>query len=122
MPVGDKVGSKMIRSAFAILLVLGTSTSMLAQSDQVHQQLKQLVGAQGDCWLKEIQSKSIAKADLETAAYAVAARCSDETQRYKVFAARHDIRNPSQFEDYWNQQERNDLLHIKKMIALIRTQ
>jgi hypothetical protein len=43
--------------------------------------------------LKEIQSKSIAKADLETAAYAVAARCSDETQRYKVFAARHDIRN-----------------------------
>ena len=112
----------MIRSAFAILLVLGTSTLMLAQSDQVHQQLKQLVGAQGDCWLKEIQSKSIAKADLETAAYAVAARCSDETQRYKVFAARHDIRNPSQFEDYWNQQERNDLLHIKKMIALIRTQ
>ena len=112
----------MIRSVIALLLVLGTCTSMLAQSDSVPQQLKQLVGAQGDCWLKEIQSKSIAKADLETAAYAVAARCSDETQRYKVFAARHDIRNPLQFEEYWSQQERNDLLHIKKMIAFIRTQ
>ena len=119
---GIKRGKKMIRSVVALLLVLGTSTSMLAQSDQVHQQLKQLVSAQGNCWLKEIQSKSIAKAGLETAAYAVAARCSDETQRYKVFAARHDIRNPSQFEEYWNQEERNDLQHIKKMLALIRTQ
>jgi hypothetical protein len=38
----------MIRSVIALLLVLGTSTSMLAQSDSVHQQLKQFVGAQGD--------------------------------------------------------------------------
>src|ERR1700687_609095 len=110
MPAGNK-GMKMIRPV-----------SMLAQSDPLYQQLKQLVAAQGDCWLKEVRSKSLAKVDLETTAYAVAARRSDETQRYKVFAARHDLRNPSQFEEYWSQQERNDLQHIKKMIALVRTQ
>lgn len=52
-------------------------------NDPMAQEIKRLVTDQSACFRKEALSKSIAKADLETAAYAVVARCVVQTERYK---------------------------------------
>jgi len=53
------------------------------------QEIKRLVTDQIACFRKEALSKSIAKADLETAAYAVVARCVVQTQKLKAYSAAH---------------------------------
>jgi hypothetical protein len=90
-------------------------------NDPMYQQIKKLVEDQANCFVKEARSKSIAKADLETAAYAVVSRCVGPTQRLKAFQAGHDIRNPQQMQQYWAETDRRDLEHVKGIIALVRT-
>jgi hypothetical protein len=89
--------------------------------DALHCQIKQLVEAQGNCFVREARSKRIAKVDLETAAYAVVSSCAEPTQRLKAFQAGHDIRNPLQMRQYWAETDRQDLEYVKGLIALVRT-
>ena len=89
--------------------------------DPMAQEIKRLVTDQIACFRKEALSKSIAKADLETAAYAVVARCVVQTLRLKAYSAAHYPGSFNQFEQSWSEEERQDLDHVKQMIALIRT-
>ena len=100
----------------------GPNYDSLCTGDALHCEIVQLVHNQTTCFKKEALSKSIAKTDLETAAYAVLGRCVVHTQRLKGFQAGHDIRNPQQMEQYWAEQEKSDLQGIKQMIAIVRTQ
>jgi hypothetical protein len=117
----------MIRLAGLSLLALFASHCCAVaqeprESDPLFREIKRLVQDQANCFAKEARVVSRSKADLETAAYGVLARCADQMQRYKAFSARNDIRNPAQFEQYWATREATDLQHVKKLIAFFRTQ
>jgi hypothetical protein len=60
-------------------------------SSSAHDEIKQAVDAQTDCFTREAQDKSLNKVDINTAALAVQARCITETQHYKAVAARYTI-------------------------------
>jgi hypothetical protein len=89
--------------------------------DAMYCEIKQLVEDQSNCFVKEARSKRIKKVDLETAAYAVVSNCVGPTQRLKAFQAGHDIRSVPQMQQYWAENDRKDLEHVKGIIALIRT-
>jgi hypothetical protein len=91
-------------------------------NDPIYQELKRLISDQSDCLKNEAQSKKLNKVDLETAAFAVMANCSPQTQRYKGYMANHFPGNPPQFEQWWNQKEQNAMQFVKNVIALVRTQ
>jgi hypothetical protein len=91
------------------------------ENDPRYQEAKQVVKAQSACFKREALSKSIAKVDLQTAAYAVVGRCAVETARYKALRARYFAGSMSRFEQWWSEQEANDLEFVKKLIAVIRT-
>jgi hypothetical protein len=84
-------------------------------------EIKQLVEDQSNCFVKEVRSKRIAKVDLETAAYAVVSSCIGPTQRLKAYQAGHDIRSVPQMQQYWAEEDRKDIEHVKGIIALVRT-
>ena len=92
------------------------------EQDPVYQTIKGLVQDQSNCFKREAQSKSLRAVDLDTAALAVMGKCAAERQRYKAFAARNTIEHPPQFEIRWRAEEADDLLFIKQMLAIIRTQ
>jgi flagellar biosynthesis regulator FlbT len=108
----------MLRASVTVLLVmLGTN----ALAEDTRQMFKTLINAQFECFKIGAFSKAIKKVDLETAAYAVAGRCTTETQRFKIYSATHNLMNPVQFEAYWAEEERKDILTIKRLIAVART-
>jgi hypothetical protein len=91
------------------------------ESDPMYQEAKRLIEDQSACFKKESYTAAKTKADLETAAYSVIAKCVGPTQSLKSFQANHNIRNVSQMQQYWAEQEKYDLETVKQMIALIRT-
>ena len=110
-----------IATCLALIASIAHAQPDVRHNDADYQELQQIVEAQTNCFIKQSKSKSLAKADLETAAYTVLGRCTDETQRYKAFVAAHDPRTPQQLLQHWNEQEREDVETIKQMLAVVRT-
>jgi hypothetical protein len=111
-----------------ILALLGACTRSIDpkptisdNNDQMSQEIKRLIDDQSECWRKEVFSKSIANADLQTAAYAVVGKCVAETQRLKAWSAAHYPGSVFQFEQHWAEVEQRDLETVRQMIAVFRT-
>ena len=93
-----------------------------ANADPFRERLEILVEDTGTCYKHEAQSKKLDKVDIDTAVYAVMARCVEPRERYKAFVARNFYGNPIQFEAYWSERDAKAMMYIKQMLALIRTQ
>jgi len=89
--------------------------------DPEYQEAEQIIHEQPACFKREALSKSIAKVDLLSAAYAVVGRRAVQTERYKALRARYFQGNVSKFEQWWSQEQADDLEFVKKLIAVIRT-
>jgi hypothetical protein len=121
MPAWQKE-TPMVRAALSVFFVFFAAAAQTEDMTLVRRNLKNLIHAQTECFKMESFSQSIRKVDLETAAHAVLGRCIEQSNRFKVYSAVHDFRNPIQFEAYWVEEERKDLEIVKRMIAIVRTQ
>jgi hypothetical protein len=94
-------------------------------SSSAHEEIKQAVDAQTECFTREAQNKSLDKGDINTAALAVHARCITETQRFKAVAARYTIDSVTGgvegYEDQMRQNDADDLQYIRQVLAMVRT-
>jgi hypothetical protein len=94
-------------------------------SSSTHDELKQVVDAQTQCFTREDQNKSLDKVDINTAALAVQVRCITETPRFKAVAARYTIDlitgGVEGFEDRMRQDDADDLQYIRQVLAVVRT-
>lgn len=94
-------------------------------SSSTRDELEQIVHAQTMCFTREAQNKSLDKADINTAALAVQARCIKETQRFKAFAARNTIDavngGIAGYENRMRQDDADDLQYIRQVLAVLRT-
>jgi hypothetical protein len=111
----------MLRATIVCLFLFIGTAAQAENMTEVRERFKVLIHAQTECFKVQSFSKSIKKVDLETAAYAVAGRCAESSQRFKAYSAAHNLMNPVQFEAYWTDEERKDLEIIKRLIANVRT-
>jgi hypothetical protein len=91
------------------------------EDDPMYQEIKRIVEAVSNCYRREAESPSVRNVDIDTAALAVFGRCAAERQRHKAYSVSHTIESIPQFEMRWRMEEQSDLLHIKQMLAVIRT-